>query len=210
MKPFRMVCFWMREIWSNKMTDIIKCNRQDCPIKKKCWRYMAPADGAQSWAKFMWKKIFGSANYVICNGYLFIKEKRTHEFIKTIVVIIAVLLLWFIMLMLGSMCWASADRFVSIGKHEISSYNAIRDQCDSTPWEGAYGIVADKNGNPTGNWFASNFLAKGVKIIIPKISGKKIWICRDKLNEKIWWRIDILKPLGQTIGLRYEEVLILK
>lgn len=35
------------------MTDITKCNNQDCPIKDKCYRYLAKANSRwQSWHNF--------------------------------------------------------------------------------------------------------------------------------------------------------------
>jgi len=30
------------------MTDISKCNGSGCPLKEKCWRYLAPSSSWQS------------------------------------------------------------------------------------------------------------------------------------------------------------------
>lgn len=34
------------------MTDISKCNREDCPKKDKCYRYTCEADDHQSYSEF--------------------------------------------------------------------------------------------------------------------------------------------------------------
>lgn len=101
------------------------------------------------------------------------------------------------------------NRVVGIGTQEITSYNAVPAQCDGDPDHGAYGRVA-VNGVPTGKWFASNILAKGTKIIIPSLTGNTVWTCKDRLNPKVWWRIDLLYPLGQSIGLRKAPVYVVK
>ena len=101
-----------------------------------------------------------------------------------------------------------AKSWISIGTQEITSFNAVREQCDADPDNGAYGRVA-KNGIPLGNYFASNFLAPGTRITIPALTGENIWICRDRLNPKVWWRIDLLYPIGRTLGKRRTEVFVL-
>ena len=34
------------------MSDITKCGDRGCPSRRKCWRYMAPSSGRQSYAEF--------------------------------------------------------------------------------------------------------------------------------------------------------------
>lgn len=131
------------------------------------------------------------------------------------VLILAAALLCFALIASGVILISAAhgspppSRLISIGTQEITSYNCVAAQCDNEPDIGAYGRVAI-NGKPTGNWYASNFLAKGTKIIVPQLTGKKIWVCRDRLNEKVWWRIDLLLPRGSSIGLRRAEVFVVK
>lgn len=107
------------------------------------------------------------------------------------------------------LCTTVSAMTVSIGTMEITSYNCVQAQTDGNPDGGAYGKVANK-GVPLGNYFASNFLAKGTKIIIPTLTGKKVWVCMDRLNPKVWWRIDLLYPIGKSIGLKHAEVTIIK
>ena len=98
---------------------------------------------------------------------------------------------------------------VSLGVREITSYNAVTKECDSSPDFGAYGRVAVA-GNPTGFWCACNWLPKGTKIKIPKLTGEIVWTVKDKMNKRVGHRIDLLFPLGKTIGLRKAEVLKVK
>lgn len=95
----------------------------------------------------------------------------------------------------------------SIGTREITAYNAVVAQCDADPDWGAYGRVAD-NGRPLGHFFACNWLPKNTKIIIPSLTGDIIWTCRDRTSEKVRHRIDLLYPVGKSIGLRKAEVFI--
>jgi hypothetical protein len=95
----------------------------------------------------------------------------------------------------------------SIGTREITSYNCVTAECDASPDHGAGGRVAF-NGVPTGKWFACNWLPFGTKIVIPSISGKTVWTCRDRMARKCGHRIDLLYPIGKTIGLRRAEVFV--
>lgn len=70
-----------------------------------------------------------------------------------------------------------------LGKKLITVYSPVVAECDSSPNEGAGGTIA-VNGKPTGNWFASNALPLGTKIIIPSISGITVWICKDRMNSR--------------------------
>lgn len=100
-------------------------------------------------------------------------------------------------------------KYYYIGSFVVTSYNATVEQCDTEPDIGAHGRVA-YNGVPTGHWFASNIFKKGTKIVIPSISGKTVWICRDRLNEKYKHRIDLLMPIGKSVGKHYTRVYIVK
>jgi len=97
------------------------------------------------------------------------------------------------------------------GKYNITVYQAVKEQCDSTPDIGAGGIVA-KNGVPLGNYFANNGMKFGTKIVIPSLSGDKIWICKDRMNRRYGGdRIDLLIGLKDKIyGQRTAEVYIIK
>jgi hypothetical protein len=95
--------------------------------------------------------------------------------------------------------------WIFIGRHEITSYNAVPSQTDKDSDIGAGGRVAVK-GKPLGNYFACNWLAFGVKIKIPSLTGDKVWICKDRTHKKVGHRIDLLLPIGQNIGKKVAEV----
>jgi len=88
---------------------------------------------------------------------------------------------------------------ISLGYHDITCYHAITKECDSEPNIGAYGRVA-VGGNPIGFSCAVNFLSKGTKITIPKLTGQIVWTVRDKLNKRFPQRVDLLFPLDETLG----------
>ena len=107
-------------------------------------------------------------------------------------------------------------KYEPVGIVKITNFHAVTPECDSTPDIGAGGRVAI-NGVPTGPWFASWRFPFGTKIIIPSISGDKVWICRDRTAKYVWRksrkyfigdRIDLLYPIGQNIkgGLIRAEV----
>lgn len=54
------------------MTDISKCNNKSCPIRKTCYRYVAPADQWQSWARWEYLRVGGE---IQCNGYWSVPKK---------------------------------------------------------------------------------------------------------------------------------------
>lgn len=135
----------------------------------------------------------------------------------TLIISIAMLIFWLSLACRAAPIWVNAhdqieknrsgSHWRSLGEREITSFNAVWEQCDAEPDIGAGGRVAIK-GKPTGRWFACNWLAFGTKIMIPAITGDLIWTCRDRTAKKVGHRIDLLMPIGKTIGLRHAEVLI--
>ena len=111
----------------------------------------------------------------------------------------------------GTLMNMKKDRkiYIPIGKHHITAYQAVKEQCDSTPDIGAYGRVA-RNGNPLGRFFASNKYPKGTKIVIPEISGDTVWTCMDRMNKRYSGDyIDLLVSKGAVIvGKRTAKVFI--
>jgi len=97
-----------------------------------------------------------------------------------------------------------------LGKFTITSYNAVREQCDDDWWIGAHGIVATKSGKPLGKFFASNFMRSGTQIVLPNVTGNIIWTCRDRLHPRYAHRIDLLLPIGQQIDKQRTKVYIVK
>ena len=111
--------------------------------------------------------------------------------------------------------------YISMGTREITSYKAITAECDSTPDIGANGRVA-YDGVPIGNFGAVNWLPFGTKFVVPKISGDKVWIVKDRMANLVWskklkkWvfighRIDLLlHKNARSIGCVKAEVFIVK
>jgi hypothetical protein len=99
-----------------------------------------------------------------------------------------------------------------LGKFVITSYHAIESECDSTPDIGAYGNRVAINGNPiANNLFASNAFKRGDKIVIPSLSGRKVWVKADTMNpNKKKKHIDLLLEKNKSIGKHYLKVYIVK
>lgn len=55
------------------MTDINKCGNSTCPLREKCWRWLAPATALwQSWTVFepkLVKLMPSGKDYWSCDGY---------------------------------------------------------------------------------------------------------------------------------------------
>ncbi|MFA6972909.1 MAG: hypothetical protein WC208_16115, partial [Gallionella sp.] len=58
--------------------------------------------------------------------------------------------------------------------------------------------------------YACNFLPFNTKIVIPKLTGDTVWTNKDRTAKKCGHRIDLLLPIGKTIGLRREEVFVVE
>jgi len=123
------------------------------------------------------------------------------------VISLVLLIIIFIVGFLLTNVFSSTNRWQSIGIREVTSYNAVRAQCDDTPDIGAIQRVAVK-GVPTGRWAACNFLPLHTKLKIPAVTGPVVWEVVDRTSKKYGHRIDLLLPIGETIGLRKVEVLI--
>lgn len=52
------------------MTDISKCNGENCPIKETCWRYLAPDGHWQSYMNYEYNKEKNK-----CDGYWKVESK---------------------------------------------------------------------------------------------------------------------------------------
>lgn len=87
----------------------------------------------------------------------------------------------------------------------ITGYSSSHDETDSDPWITAYNTIA-RDGIA-----ASNAIAYGTKIRIPKIFGDKIFIIEDKMNSRFDGNnIDIWFPSkekAKEFGI-YRDVLV--
>lgn len=98
---------------------------------------------------------------------------------------------------------------IPIGKFTITEHQALRGQTDDMPNVGAYGVVA-LDGIPLGHFFANNRMPNGTKIIIPNLTGKKVWVLKDRLNSRYSGdHIDLLVHKNARLhGPRRAEVFI--
>ena len=71
----------------------------------------------------------------------------------------------------------------------ISAYNSEIAQCDSTPCITANGFNLCENAKEDS--VAANWLPFGTKIRIPELFGERVFIVRDRMNEKYSNRLDI-------------------
>lgn len=108
------------------------------------------------------------------------------------------------------------DRFTGRRiKVEVSAYNLVPGQTDSTPCKGATG---ENLCSPSmRNTIATNGLPFGTEVIIPSIDPFMVWVVRDRMNARYDDNIDVLVPgtdasaivEARQIGRRTREVIIL-
>ncbi|MCS7183850.1 MAG: 3D domain-containing protein [Patescibacteria group bacterium] len=88
----------------------------------------------------------------------------------------------------------------------ITGYSSSYDETDDTPYITASGEWV------TDGIVASNFLPFGTKILIPEIFGNKIFIVKDRMNDRFEDRIDIWFPSkweAINFGKKYSKIIIL-
>jgi 3D (Asp-Asp-Asp) domain-containing protein len=110
----------------------------------------------------------------------------------------------------------SLDRFSGRRvKVEVSAYNLVPGQTDSTPCIGANG--ADLCLPSNRYTIATNSLPFGTKVIIPSIDAETVWVVRDRMNARYGDNIDVMVQgtdaeaiaEARQIGRRTREVIIL-
>ena len=101
-------------------------------------------------------------------------------------------------------------KFTSLGVRTMSSYNSEPAQTDDTPCITANGFDVCAHGIE--DTVAANFLPFGAQIKIPDLFGDRIFIVRDRMNQRYPDRIDIWmlnKADSKIFGLRRAEVQLL-
>ena len=73
--------------------------------------------------------------------------------------------------------------------HTITAYNSEVGQCDDSPCITANGFNVCKHGIE--DTIAANFLTFGTKVRIPALFGDRIFIVRDRMNERYSSRVDV-------------------
>jgi len=97
------------------------------------------------------------------------------------------------------------------GFHVITAYNSEVSQCDASPCITANGFnVCKHNIEDT---IAANFLKFGTKVRIPELFGDRIFIVRDRMNQRHSDRVDVwmkYKENALTFGKRYAKIEVLE
>lgn len=97
--------------------------------------------------------------------------------------------------------------FVDWGRHAITAYNSLPEQTDDTPCITANGFdLCERNIEDT---IATNFLEFGTKVRIPELFGNRIFIVRDRMNQRYQDRVDIWmlnKSDAIAFGLKHAKI----
>jgi 3D (Asp-Asp-Asp) domain-containing protein len=93
----------------------------------------------------------------------------------------------------------------------MTAYNSEEAQCDSTPCITANGFNVCEHG--VEDTVAANFLPFGTKIRVPELFGDKIFIVRDRMNQRYQERVDVWmlhKDNAIDFGVKYPLIEVLK
>jgi len=95
--------------------------------------------------------------------------------------------------------------------HVVTAYNSELGQTDNSPCITATGFDLCQHGQE--DTIAANFLPFGAKIRIPEIFGDKVFIVRDRMNQRHANRLDIWmlnKQAAKEFGVKLAKVEILE
>lgn len=99
----------------------------------------------------------------------------------------------------------------SVSTHVITAYNSEPGQTDDSPCITANGFnVCDHGEEDT---IAANFLKFGTKVRIPELFGDRIFIVRDRMNQKHPNRVDVWmkeKPAAIKFGVKTAKIEVLE
>jgi len=97
------------------------------------------------------------------------------------------------------------------GYYTITAYNSEAGQCDNSPCITANGFnLCEHNIEDT---IAVNFLRFGTKVKIPDLFGDKVFIVRDRMNEKYSDRLDVWmieKQDAKQFGVKIAKIEVLE
>ena len=105
---------------------------------------------------------------------------------------------------------SGSGQFVSWGVRTITSYNSEVGQTDDSPCITANGFNVCERGIE--DTIAANFLKFGTKVRIPALFGDRIFVVRDRMNERYPDRVDIWmvnKADAKVFGVRRAEIQVL-
>ena len=96
------------------------------------------------------------------------------------------------------------------GYYNMTAYNSLSSQTDSTPCITATGFNLCEHGIEDS--IAANFLRFGTKVRIPDLFGDRVFVVRDRMNGRYTNRVDIwMKSYdnARDFGLKYAKIEVL-
>lgn len=105
---------------------------------------------------------------------------------------------------------ANDGQFISWGVRTITSYNSEAGQTDDSPCITANGFNVCERGIE--DTIAANFLKFGTKVRIPALFGDRVFVVRDRMNERYPDRVDVWmvnKADSRAFGVRRAEIQVL-
>lgn len=100
--------------------------------------------------------------------------------------------------------------FMSWGVRTITSYNSEPGQTDDSPCITANGFNVCEHGIE--DTIAANFLKFGTKVTIPDLFGERVFVVRDRMNQRYPDRVDVWmihKADAKVFGVRRAEINVL-
>jgi len=97
-----------------------------------------------------------------------------------------------------------------VSYHTLTAYNSEAAQCDNTPCVTANGFNVCEHGKE--DTIAANFLKFGTRVRIPELFGDRVFIVRDRMNQRYTDRIDIWmveKQDARKFGVKVAKVEVL-
>ena len=102
-------------------------------------------------------------------------------------------------------------RVVNSSIRTLTAYNSEVAQCNDQPCITANGFNVCEHG--VEDTIAANFLTFGTKVKIPSLFGDRIFVARDRMNQRYPERVDVWmleKPDAIQFGVRRAEILIVE
>lgn len=100
---------------------------------------------------------------------------------------------------------------ISVSYHSMTAYNSEVAQCDASPCITANGFNVCEHGIE--DTVAANFLRFGTKVRIPELFGDRVFVVRDRMNQRYTSRVDVwMKNRSDAIqfGIRNAKIEVVK
>ncbi|MCU0679742.1 MAG: 3D domain-containing protein [Planctomycetes bacterium] len=102
-------------------------------------------------------------------------------------------------------------KILSESLRTITAYNSEAAQCDDSPCITANGFNVCKHGEE--DTIAANFLPFGTKVKIPDLFGDKVFIVRDRMNQRFDDRVDVWmlhKADAKQFGVQVSKIQVIE